>query len=396
MGDEIVYTITATNTGQTELTNVDISDALIDGLESWECTPEIPATLAVGAQITCTATYEVTAADIDAGTVFNQACVDSDETPETCDDVTTPLAELEIVKSANVSSYSAVGDEIVYTITATNTGETELTNVDISDALIDGLESWECTPEIPATLAVGAQITCTATYEVTAADIDAGTVFNQACVDSDETPETCDEVSVNRISIVLDKSPNRNHVAKSGDEVTFTLSFSHSVQEPPICMYSLVDDVYGDLLDPANPAVSQNDCTDYVGLLVLPDQWYTCQFTAPVTVSVREDHVNVATIVVTDGDPNGPEPQEPRFATDEDDAVVNLREPEVTGDPRTPEPTKPPTDMLLATDTASGDDFGSGFGDPISWAIWVLLSALVILSSGFVLRRQRFAEVRHR
>ncbi len=216
MGDEIVYTITATNTGQTELTNVDISDALIDGLESWECTPEIPATLAVGAQITCTATYEVTAADIDAGTVFNQACVDSDETPETCDDVTTPLAELEIVKSADVSSYSAVGDEIVYTITATNTGETELTNVDISDALIDGLESWECTPEIPATLAVGAQITCTATYEVTAADIDAGTVFNQACVDSDETPETCDDVTTPLAELEIVKSANVEQLQRGG------------------------------------------------------------------------------------------------------------------------------------------------------------------------------------
>jgi hypothetical protein len=113
-----------------------------------------------------------------------------------------------------------------------------------------------------------------------------------------------------------------------------------------------------------------------------------------VTVSLQQDHVNVATIVVTDTDPNGPEPQEPRFATADDDAVVKLREPEVTGDPRTPAPSQPPTDMLLLTDTDGQS--GSPFGDPIGWAIWVLLSALVILSTGFVLRRQRFAEVRHR
>ncbi len=398
VGDEILYTVTATNTGVATLTNVDISDDLIDGLDSWECkvgnsVTDLPVTsLLAGQSIICTATYQVTQADIEAGTVFNQACVDSDETPETCDDVTTPLAELEIVKSANVQSYSAVGDEIVYTVIATNIGEAELTNVDISDALIDGLESWACTPEIPATLAVGEQITCTATYTVVAADITAGTVFNQACVDSDETPETCDDVNVDLISIVIDKSASRNFVPVTGTDVTFTLAFSHPAGEPPVYMYSLVDDVYGDLLDPANPAVSENDCPAYVGLLVAPGEWYTCQFTAPVTVSLKKDHVNVATIIVTDGDANN---LEPRFASANDDAVVKLREPEGSGEAVTPKPTKPPTDMLLVTDTLGGDA-GGGFGDPISWALWVLLSALLILSTGFVIRRERVAEVRNR
>ncbi len=332
VGDEIAYTVTATNIGSATLSNVDISDDLIDGLDSWECRignspTELPvASLLAGQSITCTATYQVTQADIEAGTVFNQACVDNDETPETCDDVTTPLAELEIVKTANVLTYSAVGDEIDYTVIATNTGQTTLTNVDISDALIDGLESWDCTPEIPATLAPGEQISCTATYAVTQADIEAGTVYNQACVDSDETPEICDDVNVDLISIVLDKSANRNYVPLTGTDVTFTLAFSHPLGEPDVFMYSLVDDVYGDLLDPANPAVSQNDCPDYVGLLVTPGQWYTCQFTAPVAVTLNNDHVNTATIVVTDGDVNSPEP---RFATASDDAVVKLREPEI-------------------------------------------------------------------
>ncbi len=518
VGDEVEYTITATNTGSATLDNVDISDELIDGLDGWTCklgdaVTSLPvAELASGQSITCTATYTVTDADVTGtdpeGFVINTACVDSDQTDEVCDSVTTheivmelvksvtpdvlaepggvftytlfidnesavPVeiqvltddnsaestdwaancavlvgttlgpdapgdadsvtcsytverteagtypntamvtvedeygtrawaqddesvrvlrSELEIVKSANVQSYSAVGDEIDYTIIATNTGEATLTNVDISDALIDGLESWECTPEIPATLAPGEQITCTATYEVTQADITAGTVFNQACVESDETPEICDDVNVDLISIVLDKSASRNFVPETGTDVTFTLSFSHPAEEPPVYMYSLVDDVYGDLLDPANPAVSENDCTDYVGLLVVPDQWYTCQFTAPVTVTLQQDHVNTATIIVTDGEANNPEP---RFASANDDAVVKLREPEGSGEAVTPKPTKPPTDMLLVTDTLGGDA-GSGFGDPIGWAVWVLLSALLILSTGFVIRRERLAEVRNR
>ncbi|MEA2026239.1 MAG: hypothetical protein U9O18_06080, partial [Chloroflexota bacterium] len=52
------------------------------------------------------------------------------------------------------------------------------------------------------------------------------------------------------------------------------------------------------------------------------------------------------------------------------------------------------TDMLLVTDTLTGaDETGNPFGGPLSWAVWVLLSALLIVSTGWVVRRQRFAEV---
>ncbi len=222
-GDEIEYTVVATNTGEFTLTDVDITDDLIDGLDSWTCTPTLTvAELAAGESITCTATYEITDADVEAGSVLNTACAVSDQTPEVCDDVDVPLAQLEIVKSADVDSYAQVGDEIEYTIVATNTGVATLTDVDISDALIDGLDDWKCMvgdslTELPvASLLAGQSITCTATYEVTAADIDAGTVFNQACVDSDETPETCDDVTTPLAELEIVKSANVELLQRGG------------------------------------------------------------------------------------------------------------------------------------------------------------------------------------
>ncbi|MGD8684748.1 MAG: hypothetical protein PVG27_12440, partial [Chloroflexota bacterium] len=398
VGDEIGYTVTATNTGESTLTNVDISDELIDGLASWTCDPGNPvASLAPGESIVCTATYIITQADIDAGTVFNQACVDSDLTPEVCDDVTVLLAELEIVKAASVEYYTGAGEEIVYTVTATNTGEATLTNVDISDELIDGLASWTCDPGNPvASLAPGASITCTAVYTITEADIEAGTVFNQACVVSDEfgsEEEICDEVTIRDINVTITKTPDQD-IVNSGDEVTFTLVYRHDVPVTmaPIYAHSLTDSDFGDLFHAGNTAVTDNTCPAGAGELLEPDTDYTCEFTATLTGSPNNPHENIATIVVTDR-----AEVDPRFAQASDPAVVGFLAVSPTPLPTpTPNPSLKPTDMLLPTDPIEPVDDGAGSGGMLGWAVWVLLSALLIVGSGWVIRRQRLAEVRTR
>ena len=52
---------------------------------------------------------------------------------------------------------------------------------------------------------------------------------------------------------------------------------------------------------------------------------------------------------------------------------------------------QPPTDTLLPTDTASGAS------DPLDgstgWILWILLTAAVIISGGWVIRRVRFSEI---
>src|SRR2546425_4591203 len=75
---------------------------------------------------------------------------------------------------------SAVGQVIHYTIVATNDGNTTLNNVTVTDA---NATLGTCTPANGSSLASGASLTCTASHTVTQADIDAGSYFNQACVD---------------------------------------------------------------------------------------------------------------------------------------------------------------------------------------------------------------------
>ncbi|MEZ5191695.1 MAG: hypothetical protein R2734_03700 [Nocardioides sp.] len=66
-GDTISYSLVVTNTGNVTLTGVTVTDPTV-GPVSCPVT-----TLAPGVSVTCTATYTLTQADVDAGHVANTA-----------------------------------------------------------------------------------------------------------------------------------------------------------------------------------------------------------------------------------------------------------------------------------------------------------------------------------
>ncbi len=163
VGETISYTFEVINTGNVTLTGVTVVDPL-SGLSAIAC----PATtIPVGGSITCTATYQVTQADIDAGQVANTATADSTQSPSDSDDETVPLpqsATLTIDKegtfAAGPNGTADVGETISYTFEVANTGNVTLTGVTVVDPL-SGLSAIAC----PATtIPVGGSITCTATY----------------------------------------------------------------------------------------------------------------------------------------------------------------------------------------------------------------------------------------
>ena len=84
-------------------------------------------------------------------------------------------SSLGLVKSSSTGGYGAVGDVIDYSYLVTNTGTTtESGIVSVSDNLIPDVS---CPP---GSLAPGASETCTGSYTVTQADVDAGSVTNTA------------------------------------------------------------------------------------------------------------------------------------------------------------------------------------------------------------------------
>ncbi len=117
--------------------------------------------------------------------------------------ITTPAISLD--KSADPQTYTYVGDVITYTFKAVNTGDVTLTDVTITDPL-PGLSALDCgDPGQPATLQPGERLECTATYTITAADVVAREVNNEAAVTG--TPPTGPAVTDTDSSVVNALAP---------------------------------------------------------------------------------------------------------------------------------------------------------------------------------------------
>jgi uncharacterized repeat protein (TIGR01451 family) len=116
-----------------------------------------------------------------------------------------------VVKTSTTSyvdgGYSAAGDTINYTYAVTNTGPDPVTGIQVNDNLIPSADI-SCPS---SSLAGGASETCTGTYTVTQADVDAGSVTNTATTVAPAPSETVtsapSSVTVDAKDAVVDPEP---------------------------------------------------------------------------------------------------------------------------------------------------------------------------------------------
>ncbi len=83
---------------------------------------------------------------------------------------------ISLTKSANIASYSTYGTPVSYSYKVTDSGNTTLTSVGVTDPMT-GLSAVSCPS---TTLAAGTSETCTASYTTTVADLEAGSLSNTA------------------------------------------------------------------------------------------------------------------------------------------------------------------------------------------------------------------------
>jgi uncharacterized repeat protein (TIGR01451 family) len=137
--------------------------------------PELPRKPADAPKITNTATAVATAPD--GGTVASSSSSAAISF--------TPQPTLVFDKTADRSAVTAVGQLVTYSFAVTNTGNVTLRQVTVNDSAFTGagtLGPISC-PLLPATLAPGQTINCTAEYTTVAADLQNQTISNTATAD---------------------------------------------------------------------------------------------------------------------------------------------------------------------------------------------------------------------
>ncbi len=176
-GTPVTYYYLVVNSGNAALDPVAVTDSR--GLPV-----SCPHTaLALGEEMTCTAHYVTTQADVDRGTIANTGTVtgrapDGAEVTDgaSLDIPAMPAPALSIVKTASPVTFSGAGQLITYSYLVTNNGNASLHGVTVADSR--GL-ALSC----PSTsLAAGQAMTCTARYRTTQADVSVGPIINVALV----------------------------------------------------------------------------------------------------------------------------------------------------------------------------------------------------------------------
>jgi uncharacterized repeat protein (TIGR01451 family) len=210
-GQTITYTIVATNDGNVTLSNVTVTDTpALDGFT--RVPPNGSNSLAPGQSMTCTGTHTITQADVDLGHFDDTACVTAPPATQACAPNTVTGNQnpaLTIDKTSTTTLITAANQVVPYSYVVTNVGNVTLTGVTLTD---DKVATLVCNPAQPATLAPGAQMTCTGSHTVTQAEFDGGgNLVNIATADSDQTGPSTDTVT-----IPIQPPPTKGHIFHTG------------------------------------------------------------------------------------------------------------------------------------------------------------------------------------
>ncbi len=292
-GATILYNFKISNEGNVTLSNITLSDPKLPEPPVCEATVLVP-----GASMNCTGTYTLTQADIDAGKVDNTATVTGNPpsgSPETASDsVTADLqqtATLKLVKTAGTPSSAAKDGTIEYRFTVTNTGNVTLANLKIADTKLPSAPSCAVT-----TLAPKAETTCTGTYTLTQADVDAGKVDNVATATASSQKGT-EASDTDNVSVALGLTPalsvEKTAGTPSGNTVGSTIQYTFRVENTgnvTLTNVHLTEQLAGAVLS-GEPIAS-----------MAPGAVDTATFTAVYTLTQADiDRGNVVNIVAATG-----------------------------------------------------------------------------------------------
>ena len=224
VGDEIAYAYVVRNAASYPLYSVSVEDNLVDVV--------CPSSeIAVNVQMTCTGTYVITQADIERGSLTNDARVegmfkvDSGQSAGCCGGTTYdyynvsaedsytvsgPMYSIRLLKDAERATFLWADEEIAYSYFVRNTGTGPLEGpITIRDDMV-----YVACPD--GGLEPGETMECSGTYTTTIADVEAMAIRNTAVANADHDATASDDFEV-----VLEPLPGLM-LEKSAPPTTYT------------------------------------------------------------------------------------------------------------------------------------------------------------------------------
>ncbi len=430
---QVTWSYTLTNNGTSTLTAFEIDDpaldpALLDCDAGTDGRQPLPENLAPGASVTCTAPGNIGQADIDAGApISREATATSADTTSNSSRATVTITQspgIELTKTVTSEATTGLvnGDVVTYALVLTNTGNLTVSDPSITDP---GGDTLDC-GEVPAILAPGATVSCTATHTITELDMLRGEYTNiaEASAAVGQGPadgvlsfrqveqlmvETTASATVTTASVevglTIEKSVSPAEPARAGTTLTYTFVVTNTGN------VSLDDVTVGDPLpglvwDTDHPNGLVGTLEARAAVTLTATYVVTTEDVAAGAVdnvadvtgvhpSCREDDdiPSVGECAVTSQTasvtvPAEPDPTSPPDPTTPADPSPTPAEPTTSPDPTTPaEPTSPPEATAEATESEvvtalPSTGGGSVPGTPAPGAILALLGLAIAALAG--------------
>jgi uncharacterized repeat protein (TIGR01451 family) len=288
-GDDFRYTITVTNVGDEEATDVELDDVLPPGALNVAILPfptfggeactvassvlpgGLPHTtvqcgpIDLGPGASASVTVKVIVTGDVCGSITNIADVEgsnepaenvgSDNHAEATDQVAC-VPRIRLVKSGPTLAH--VGDTVTYVFTATNTGGVDLSNIDLSDAKCDSAPTLSADGDGDAVLAVNEHWTFRCDHTITAGDGDP--VHNVATVTGDHEGGTVSDTDAHDVDVIhpdidLEKTASPTS-GPTGTTIVYTYAVTNT-GDTTLFDISIDDDILGHIGDIPSLAAGQ-------------------------------------------------------------------------------------------------------------------------------------------
>ncbi|MCB0208929.1 MAG: hypothetical protein KDJ52_06355 [Anaerolineae bacterium] len=287
-GGDVTFTISVTNNSTETVTLTSLTDTVFGNLNG-QGTCATGGDIGANLKYTCQITKPISGNfngpahhnTVTAVVQDDDGNSDNDNNGATVSFTNEP-SSIEVSKTANPTSVFEPGDDVTFTVVATNTSNVDYVTINsVSDDVFNPISNLNCTPSLPAFLAPNDKITCTFTEFVAGngGDTHTNTVTVSGEDDDGDDVSGTDSATVEIIDIVgeisVNLTPDTTSIDEPGGSINFTVTINNLSTSDSVTIDTLTDTFSGNLSGKGTCAT--------LSININASSQYQCTYSAPVS-----------------------------------------------------------------------------------------------------------------